>query len=101
MHVLAAGNSAGGVIAVIAVILVIILGFIAYIVPTIVALRRHVPNAGSVIVINMLLGWSIIGWAVALAMACRDNAPRYPYPAAPTYYPPQQQPPYPAPENGR
>jgi hypothetical protein len=43
-----------------------------YFVPTIVAAVRKVPNVGSVIVINIFLGWSIIGWVVALAMAARS-----------------------------
>jgi hypothetical protein len=42
-----------------------------YFIPTIVAYVRHVPNAGSVVVINVFLGWTLIGWVVALAMAVR------------------------------
>lgn len=42
-----------------------------YFIPTIVAYVRHVPNAGSVAVINVFLGWTLIGWVVALAMAVR------------------------------
>ena len=41
-------------------------------VPWWVAVHRHVPNWGSVIVIDVLLGWTLVGWAVALAMACRS-----------------------------
>jgi hypothetical protein len=48
----------------------------AYMAPSIVAYRRHVINRGSVLVINLLLGWTLIGWAVALAMACRTAPPR-------------------------
>ena len=47
-----------------------------YFVPTIVAVMRHVPNTGSVFVINLLLGWSFIGWVVALAMAVRSRPSR-------------------------
>jgi len=43
-----------------------------YFVPIWVAMHRKVPNAGSVAVIDILLGWTLIGWAVALAMACRS-----------------------------
>ena len=45
----------------------------AYFLPTIVALLRSVTNTGSVIVVNLLLGWTLIGWVVALAMACRTS----------------------------
>lgn len=44
-----------------------------YFVPTIVAFSREVVNAGSVLVINLFLGWTLIGWVVALAMAVRTQ----------------------------
>lgn len=44
-----------------------------YLLPGIVAVARKVPHQGSVIVINLFLGWTFIGWVVALAMACRTN----------------------------
>jgi Superinfection immunity protein len=43
-----------------------------YFVPTIVGVVRGVPNVGSVAVINVFLGWTFIGWVVALAMAARS-----------------------------
>jgi hypothetical protein len=49
----------------------------AYFLPSFVASHRKVPNAGSVMVVNALLGWTVIGWAVALAMACRDVPVRH------------------------
>lgn len=46
---------------------------IPYLVPTIVAvIRGH--QVGMVAVINVFLGWTIIGWVVALAIACGDRA---------------------------
>jgi Superinfection immunity protein len=66
-----AGSAAVGLI-------LIIIGVAAYWTPTIVAWIRHIPNAGSVTVINFLLGWTLAGWVVALAMACRSH---YPQPA--------------------
>jgi hypothetical protein len=51
-----------------------VLAFIAaYFAPSIVALVRKPPSRGSVIVVDVLLGWSVIGWIVALAMACRSK----------------------------
>jgi hypothetical protein len=41
----------------------------------IIAGVRHVPNIGSVAIINIFLGWTFIGWIVALAMACRSVPP--------------------------
>jgi hypothetical protein len=46
-----------------------------YLIPLIVAMVRKVPNVGSVAVINVLLGWTFIGWVVALAMAVRTVPP--------------------------
>lgn len=46
-----------------------------YLLPTVVAAVRKVPNGGSVFVINLLLGWTLIGWVVALAMAARSAPP--------------------------
>ena len=43
-----------------------------YFMPLIVSFIRRVPNRGSVAVINVFLGWSVIGWVVALAMAARS-----------------------------
>jgi hypothetical protein len=57
-----------------------------YMLPTIIAAVRKVVNVGSVAAINVLLGWTLIGWAVALAMALRTNPPH----AYPQYW--QQQP---------
>lgn len=75
------GNPAlGGVV----LLLFFVVGAALYFVPTIVALARKVPNVGSVIVVNLFLGWSFIGWIVALALACRSKAP------APTMYLPGQ-----------
>jgi hypothetical protein len=50
-------------------------GIALYMLPTIVGSVRKVVNVGSVFAINLLLGWTLIGWAVALAMALRTNPP--------------------------
>jgi hypothetical protein len=66
-----AASGAGGALAglLIAAILICL-----YFLPLIVAGARHVPNVGSVAVINIFLGWTFIGWVVALAMAMRSTA---------------------------
>lgn len=46
-----------------------VFGAIAYFIPTIVAIGRKHASAGGIIVLNVLLGWSVIGWIVALAWA--------------------------------
>lgn len=62
------GSDAGG-----AALLIVIL--VLYFVPTLIAWARHVPNLGSVVVIDVFLGWTLIGWVVALAMAVRTVPP--------------------------
>ena len=44
-----------------------------YFLPTIVAASRKVVNLGSIVVINVFLGWTLVGWVVALAMAVRTK----------------------------
>jgi hypothetical protein len=42
-----------------------------YFLPTIIAAHRKVPSVWSIAVINGFLGWTLVGWVVALAMAVR------------------------------
>jgi putative effector of murein hydrolase LrgA (UPF0299 family) len=51
----------------------LLLALALYFVPSVVAVARKVTHQGSVIVINLFLGWTFIGWVVALAMACRTS----------------------------
>jgi hypothetical protein len=67
--VLASSSGGGGGVAVFGALLLIGLYFL----PTIVAVARKVTNQGSVAVINFFLGWTLLGWVVALAMACRTS----------------------------
>ena len=50
-----------------------------YFLPTIIASSRKHHNAGSVFIINLFLGWTFLGWVIALAMAMsavRDAGPK-------------------------
>jgi hypothetical protein len=49
-----------------------------YFIPTIVGAIRKVPNIGSIAVVNFFLGWTFVGWVVALAMSVRSVPPRQP-----------------------
>lgn len=40
-----------------------------YFIPALVAKRRNHPNVQAIFVLNLLLGWSLIGWALALTWA--------------------------------
>lgn len=43
-----------------------------YLLPVLVGWARRFPDIGSVAVINVLLGWTLVAWAVALALALRS-----------------------------
>ena len=44
-----------------------------YCIPTGIAMLRRIRNTGSVAVLNLFLGWTVIGFVVALAMAVRSR----------------------------
>lgn len=46
-----------------------------YMLPALIGWLRHVPDIGSVAVINVMLGWTLVGWVLALAMALRTTSP--------------------------
>jgi O-antigen/teichoic acid export membrane protein len=53
---------------------------IAYFIPIMVALFRKHPNMAPILVVNIFLGWTLIGWVVALAWALTaqsDNKHRH------------------------
>jgi hypothetical protein len=74
----------------------VVLGLVIYWVPTIVAVirRNGLPNLGSIVIINLFLGWTLVGWVAALAMASR-SAPTQPQYVVPPGWSPGtgQQPP--------
>lgn len=42
----------------------------AYLIPTFVALGRKKQNALAIAALNVVLGWTLVGWAGALVWAC-------------------------------
>lgn len=55
---------------VILLLLVPIIGLFLYFLPALVASDRKSPNTTAIFVLNLFLGWSLIGWIVALVWAC-------------------------------
>ncbi|GAA3614367.1 hypothetical protein GCM10022199_18090 [Marihabitans asiaticum] len=55
----------------VAIIVAILTG--GYMLPWAIAALRGNSNAWSVFWINLLLGWTIIGWIVALVMSIREH----------------------------
>jgi hypothetical protein len=67
------GNQLAGQIA--SITAFVVLPLLAYWIPTFIALARHVPAKAQVVVVNLFLGWTVIGWVVALVMALRAVPP--------------------------
>lgn len=45
----------------------------AYFLPSILAVAYAKRNAASIMIVNLFLGWTFIGWVVAFAMAAAPN----------------------------
>lgn len=55
-------------------IIPMILGLALYLLPTIIGFRKR--NAGAIFALNLLLGWTLVGWVVALVWALTvEDAP--------------------------
>lgn len=45
----------------------------AYFIPTFVAMRRHHRNTVVIASVNIVLGWTILGWMISLSWALSHN----------------------------
>jgi hypothetical protein len=94
MHVLASQNpsdaAVNNAVGVFFLIVSALVAIAAYWIPTIIAYRRKLPERSQILVIDLLLGWTFIGWVVALVMALKPLPPQYQQPPwqAPQYPPP-------------
>ena len=41
-------------------------GILLYLLPTILAANRRLPSVGPIAAINILTGWTLLGWVIAL-----------------------------------
>lgn len=49
-------------------------GFVLYFLPTLVAFGRSKRDTGAIFILNFFLGWTAIGWVIALVWALRHDA---------------------------
>jgi hypothetical protein len=55
------------------VALFVIVALAVYFLPTIVAWRRQHQSETAIMVLNLFLGWTFLGWLIALVWACTGN----------------------------
>jgi hypothetical protein len=49
-------------------------GFVMYFLPSLIALVRGKRDVVAIVVLNFFLGWTVIGWVVALVWALKTDA---------------------------
>ncbi|OOG53317.1 hypothetical protein B0E48_16680 [Rhodanobacter sp. C03] len=62
------------------IILLSIVGLGIYFIPSFVAYGREHPNETAIIVLNLFLGWTVIGWVGSLVWAFTTSSTRVPLP---------------------
>lgn len=55
-------------------VLVVLLGVAMYFLPSLVAIERRKQNGAAIFLLNLLLGWTLLGWVVALVWATTRDA---------------------------
>jgi hypothetical protein len=50
-------------------------GFVMYFLPTIIAAARSKRDTTAILLLNFFLGWTMIGWVVALIWAVKTDVP--------------------------
>ena len=57
---------------IILVIILCILGTLAYFLPTIIAIKKKHANSVIIALLNIIIGWTFLGWIGCLVFACID-----------------------------
>jgi hypothetical protein len=50
-------------------------GFVMYFLPSILAFARNKRDTTAIVLLNFFLGWTMIGWVVALVWAVKTDVP--------------------------
>ena len=54
-------------------VLTLIILVVGYFIPSIIAYSRGHKNSDPILLVNLLLGWMLIGWVIALIWSFTDN----------------------------
>jgi hypothetical protein len=57
-------------------IFLLIIIVIGYFLPTVIVWFRRHPSGVAIFLLNLLLGWTVVGWVVALVWACTNVVPK-------------------------
>lgn len=60
-------------LAIFVLILILLWSCMIYMLPTIIACLKKRKNRCSIGVLNLLLGWTLVGWAVSLVWAVKEE----------------------------
>jgi hypothetical protein len=66
----ALAQTSGGSDASAGLLLLLLISGAVYFLPAIVAWKRYHRNRLAIVVLNVLLGWTLVGWVVAIVWAC-------------------------------
>jgi len=50
-------------------------GFVMYFLPSIIAFARSKRDTSAIVLLNFFLGWTLIGWVIALVWAAKNDVP--------------------------
>jgi hypothetical protein len=67
------GYSPNPVLEIVLEIVVVALAIVVYFMPAFVAFNMHKPRRVPILVLNILLGWTFIGWMVLFVWAFEDH----------------------------
>ena len=68
------GDAATASSGILAGLMLTALGMLLYFLPTVLGWSKR--DRASIFVVNLFLGWTLVGWVVALAWALKHEAPR-------------------------
>jgi hypothetical protein len=54
-------------------IVLVIIGLAIYFIPCFVSGAKHKTNGIAIAMLNLFLGWTLVGWVVALVWACTND----------------------------
>lgn len=55
-------------------VLLLLIGLALYFLPAIIAAERKHRQSGAIFALNLLLGWTLLGWIVAFVWACTSES---------------------------